>query len=109
MTMAVLSVASYLKLTAKNIHSPQKFLSEIRRVLVGDGLLLADMTLGDGIYESFAIESYKAGISLVEGNWVIFDAKFLGLSSVMIENADFENEVNGRPRLIFRKKETNDE
>ena len=69
--MAVLSVASYLKLTAKNIHSPQKFLSEIRRVLVGDGLLLADMTLGDGIYESFAIESYKAGISLVEENGVI--------------------------------------
>ena len=84
-------------------------MNEIRRVLVGDCLLLVDMTLEEGVYESYAIESYKAGISFVEGNGVIFDAKFLGLSAVMIENADFENEANGRPRLIFRKKETNDE
>lgn len=90
MTMAVLSVASYLKLKAKNIHSPQKFLSEIRRVLAGDGLLIVDMTLGDGVYESFAIESYKAGISLVENNGFLFDAKNSGITARLIENYEFE-------------------
>ena len=92
-----------------HIHSPQKFLSEIRRVLTGDGLLIVDMTLGDGVYESFSIESYKAGISLVENNGFLFDAKSSGFVAETIENTDFENEANGRPRSIFRKKETNDE
>lgn len=87
-----------------HIHSPQKFLSEIRRVLTGDGLLIVDMTLGEGVYESYAIESYKAGMSLIEGNGFIFDAKSSGFAAETIENTDFENEANGRPRLIFRKK-----
>ena len=92
-----------------HIHSPQKFLSEIRRVLTGDGLLIVDMTLGDGVYESFAIESYKAGISLVENNGFLFDAENSEITARLIENYEFENEAEGRPRLIFRKKEMKDE
>ena len=92
-----------------HINSPQKFLSEIRRVLASDGLLLVDMTLGEGVYESYAIESYKAGISSLEVNGFVFDAKSSGFTAETIGNTDFENGANGRPRLIFRKKETNDE
>ena len=73
-------------------------------MLTGDGLLIVDMTLGEGVYESYAIESYKAGMSLIEGNGFIFDAKSSGFAAETIENTDFENEANGRPRLIFRKK-----
>ena len=78
-------------------------------MLVGDYLLLIDMTLEEGSYESYAIESYKAGMSFIEGNGFIFDAKSSGFAVETIENTDFENEANGRPRLIFREKETNDE
>jgi hypothetical protein len=67
------------------------------------------MTLGEGVYESYAIESYKAGISFIEGNGFIFDANSSGLAADTIENSEFKNEAKGRPRLIFRKKETNNE
>ena len=85
-----------------HIESPLKFLKEVKRILENDGLFIADLTLGADVHESFAIDSLKTGIDLIEDNGFKFDENHSGFSYDKAIKID-EYQLGIKPRFIFKK------